>query len=177
MEVLDVLQSISNKVSSSPDFEDINAGGCAYFACFIKHHLDYIGVENQLVYIDDRGIGSPQEIIERILDDDGRGSASHVVLKMGDKYFDSNGVHDDATPFIDIYGSHKRIVPFEMSNKDYYENAIVNKRHDWSSWYNRHEANPELKRIINLNFTKWYKKQNQEATEITQVANELMSLV
>lgn len=174
-DVLELLETISHEVSSTPQFEEINSGGCAYFACFIKHHLDYIGVKSEFVYIDDRDSDTPEEIIDRIMEGGSRGSASHVALRIGDKYFDSTGVHDDIQPFNDRYGSHKRVVPFDMSLQEYYEYAIVNKRYDWADWWNYKKNNPKLKKVINLKFESWYKKRN-EVTKARQAAKELLSL-
>ncbi len=175
-DVLEVLENISNEVSSDPIFEQINAGGCAYFASFIKYHLDYIGVPNKFVYIDDRGSDNARVIKKRIKKDGWRGSASHVVLKVGNKYFDSTGVHNNKKPLSDRWGDYKRIIPFKMSLQEYYEHAIVNKRHDWADWWNYRKNNPKLKKLINKNFESWYKKQNREVTEIKQVAKGLLSL-
>tara|TARA_R110000737_G_C14624761_1_gene494627 strand:- start:45759 stop:46289 length:531 start_codon:yes stop_codon:yes gene_type:complete len=175
MDILSVLDSISYAVTSEGKFNNINSGGCAYFALFVKHHLDFIGVDNEFVYIDDRDSDTPEEIIDRIMHNWHRGSAAHVGLRIGDKYFDSNGVYDDINQWQYEY-STENIVPFNMSVADYYEHAIVNKRHDWSSWYEYKKNNESLQTIINLNFESWYKQRNLEVTEIKRVQKELQSL-
>lgn len=109
------------------------------------------------------------------MDDHTRGSASHVGLKVGDKYFDSNGVYDSVEQWQYEYAA-QYIVPFRMSVHDYYQYAIVKKRHNWSTWYEYKKNNESLKQIINLNFEAWYRQRNLEVTEIQRVQKELQSL-
>jgi hypothetical protein len=175
-DVLEVLNSISDALVSNYKFGDLNKGGCAYFAVFVKYHLDFIGIDNQFVYIDDHQSNTPEEIMARIMEHGHRGSAKHVLLKIGDKYFDANGLRDNKKGYKSIYGD-TNIVSFQMNLKDYYENAIVNKRHNWSTWYDYKKLNTELKQIINLNFETWYRQRNLEVTEIQRTQKELESLV
>lgn len=170
------LSLISSHIWQTHSLGNINSGGCAYLAAYVKHHLDFIGVESRFVYIDERNRDdSPEQVIERIMDEGSRGSASHVILQIGKYYFDAHGIVEDLYDYQFKYGFDASIIPFEMSAKEYFEYAIVKKRYDWSHWYDYKRNDSILKSIINQNFELWYNKRN-EVTKARQAANELLSL-
>ena len=177
-EVLAILKNISEKVLSDKKLELINWGGCAYFVSFVKYHLDFCGIDSEIVYIDDRS-NKPKQLVKNIKDRFSHSSTTHVALKIGDIFFDADGLHDTDLHFYDAYNNYDKlfsIVPFKMTALLYYRNAVVNKRGQWNPRYNYKLGNPILKEIINSNFEKWYIEKNLKLTKIKTVQKRLMSL-
>lgn len=94
--VIDVLTNAIPDVHAS--FDSINHGGCGEMACIIAEHLDCLGVEYNLVGTGYRPHSLSNAEVNHIIDECDIDSIpnEHILVKIGEKYFDSEGDKSDS---------------------------------------------------------------------------------
>lgn len=182
-DLLSTVKRINARVNNTRALQNLNAGGCGFFAGMAKYYLDMFGYKSKLVYANGWGSNyrSADEIVTNI-NSCGTSSAAHVFLKAHLQrrvylYFD--GFKYSTKPS-DIWDVHKfrgvpQYVPFDMNGVEYMYNALVKKPYDWNKtylWYN----NRKLAKIIHEEFTRTNKAELQGDQHIVKVLKEIKVL-
>lgn len=117
--------------------ENINNGGCGFFALTLSNRLDELGIKYKVILI---GKLPFTAFISKILNR--KTSYYHVMLKVNNKFIDSSGEYDFLTPKILSY-------LFKTICSKEYLNYIVNN----AEWNNKYDIknNSIIKEIIKNN--------------------------
>ena len=147
----DKLFSVLSKLSViNQKYSNINRGGCGVFALYLSKELDKRNIKHDILWIGD-DYHNAEKVIRNTFQSNSNVTLedfsdngiflSHVMVKIGKKFIDSEGVYKG---FDNTRWSHRRVLS-KMSNKELFK--LVDSSHGWNDTFQR-KLIPKIKKDI-----------------------------
>mgnify|MGYP006921411976 CR=1 FL=1 len=143
-ERIDIWEAVLEIQLSLSNMENLNCGGCGFFAKLMSDELRRLGQDHRIVYINDRRVGTTRKRIKEVMVKGGHRvpgiAADHVLIRIGDTWFDGHSTF--GKPPLRTYGSRY------VGNVSNQQLEVALERGHWNSSFDRKKDGAKVRKVV-----------------------------